>query len=245
MAVARRTVPLAVDALDQLPESCRSCVRWELDPLAAARARRSGAAAEHKQQWWRDALTEGHGGGVLARLEGRTVGYATWSLPGARRRGRRHPDRPGLGRRGAADGAAGRTRAPWRRARPVAGPGGRPPVAARPGRRQRRTRRRGVRRPAGRRRRRAGRPAACCRPGSGWRAASRWCASTPRRRGCGSTPGGWSPGPTTCGPTSRRRGYGCAAPCGPTRPPPRCAGPDMTTAPPPRGRGRACGGAAQ
>ena len=82
MAVARRTVPLAVDALDQLPASCRGCVRWELDPLAGARARRSGDAAQRKQQWWREALTEGHGGGVLARLEGQTVGYATWSLPG-------------------------------------------------------------------------------------------------------------------------------------------------------------------
>ncbi len=82
MAVARRTVPLVVDALDDLPERCRGCVRWELDPLAAGRAARAGDAAARKQQWWREALTEGHGGGVLARLDGHTVGYATWSLPG-------------------------------------------------------------------------------------------------------------------------------------------------------------------
>lgn len=82
MAIARRTVPLASDALDEFPTACRACVRWELDPLSAARARRGHETAEAKQRWWREALAEGHGGGVLARIDGRTAGYATWSRPG-------------------------------------------------------------------------------------------------------------------------------------------------------------------
>ena len=81
MAIARRTVPLAADALDEFPAACRSCVRWELDPLAASRIRHSDQSAQAKQRWWQEALAEGHAGGVLARIEGETVGYASWSWP--------------------------------------------------------------------------------------------------------------------------------------------------------------------
>lgn len=81
MAVARRTAPLTLDALDRLPDPCSSCVRWELDPLAAERARREDSAAEAKRAWWRDALSEGTAGGVLARVDGDTAGYATWARP--------------------------------------------------------------------------------------------------------------------------------------------------------------------
>lgn len=81
VAVARRTAPLTVDALPALPPGCATCVRWELDPLQAASARRRDAAAEAKQQWWREALLEGSAGGVLARVDGITAGYATWARP--------------------------------------------------------------------------------------------------------------------------------------------------------------------
>ncbi len=56
-------------------------MRWELDPLSASRARRAQETPQAKQDWWREALAEGYAGGVLARIEGATVGYATWSLP--------------------------------------------------------------------------------------------------------------------------------------------------------------------
>ncbi len=81
MAIARRTVPLAADGLDEFPAACRACVRWELDPLSASSARRCDETAAAKLDWWRDALAEGYAGGVLARIDGETVGYATWSVP--------------------------------------------------------------------------------------------------------------------------------------------------------------------
>lgn len=81
MAVARRTVPLAADRLSEFPAACRACVRWELDPLSASRARHADRTPAVKQDWWRDALAEGVAGGALARIGGRTVGYATWSHP--------------------------------------------------------------------------------------------------------------------------------------------------------------------
>jgi GNAT superfamily N-acetyltransferase len=81
VAIARRTVPLVADALDEFPAACRSCVRWELDPLGASRARHRDESAQAKHLWWQRALGEGYAGGVLARIEGETAGYATWSLP--------------------------------------------------------------------------------------------------------------------------------------------------------------------
>lgn len=81
MAIGRRTVPLAGSGLASLPVSCRGCVRWELDPLSASRAAAAGTTAQAKRDWWQETLTSGTGGGVLARIDQQTVGYATWSLP--------------------------------------------------------------------------------------------------------------------------------------------------------------------
>lgn len=81
MAIGRRTVPLARSGLDSLPAGCRGCARWELDPLSAARAAAAGTTAQMKRDWWQNTLGTGTGGGVLARIDQRTVGYATWSLP--------------------------------------------------------------------------------------------------------------------------------------------------------------------
>lgn len=94
MAVARRTVALASDWLDELPAACRACVRWELDPMAAARAGRAEAKAAAKRDWWREALVAGHGGGVLARVDQRCVGYVTWSVPGSAGGGGATPTSP-------------------------------------------------------------------------------------------------------------------------------------------------------
>jgi GNAT superfamily N-acetyltransferase len=81
VAIGRRTVSLAGSGLHLLPATCRDCVRWELDPLSAAQAAAAGGTAQAKQQWWQETLTQGYGGGVLARIDQQTVGYATWSLP--------------------------------------------------------------------------------------------------------------------------------------------------------------------
>jgi len=80
VAIARRIAPLATEGLDLLPDACRGCVRWELGPLGVAAAQRHGCVATAKRGWWEDALLEGSAGGVLARIDNRPVGYATWSL---------------------------------------------------------------------------------------------------------------------------------------------------------------------
>lgn len=81
MAIGRRTVPLAGSGLHLLPATCRGCVRWELDPLSATRAAAAEQTAQAKREWWQETLSQGHGGGVLARIDQQTAGYATWSLP--------------------------------------------------------------------------------------------------------------------------------------------------------------------
>jgi len=81
VAIGRRIVPLARSGLHSLPTRCRTCVRWELDPLSAARATTAEMSAQAKRDWWQETLTSGSGGGVLARIDQQTVGYATWALP--------------------------------------------------------------------------------------------------------------------------------------------------------------------
>jgi len=83
VAIGRRTVPLAADGLGELPAPCRACVRWELDPSSGPplAGEDAGNTARAKRAWWEQALSEGDGGGVLARIDQVTVGYATWALP--------------------------------------------------------------------------------------------------------------------------------------------------------------------
>ena len=50
-AASRRLTALTLDNLDDLSRPCRSCVSWELDPVAAQRAQDSGDVALEKEAW--------------------------------------------------------------------------------------------------------------------------------------------------------------------------------------------------
>jgi GNAT superfamily N-acetyltransferase len=81
MAVARRLASLTRDTLDELPEPCRSCVRWELDAVHAARAQADCTRAEAKAAWLSGTLLDWGSCGLVVRVDGAVVGYALYAPP--------------------------------------------------------------------------------------------------------------------------------------------------------------------
>jgi GNAT superfamily N-acetyltransferase len=74
--VARRVVDITLDNLDDLPQSCRSCVYWELDPAAA------GASSEReidKEAWVSETLLQWGSCGKLAYVDGVASGFALFA----------------------------------------------------------------------------------------------------------------------------------------------------------------------
>ena len=49
--MARRVARLTLDTLSDLPESVRSCLFWELDPVRRERVEHAGAAESEKEAW--------------------------------------------------------------------------------------------------------------------------------------------------------------------------------------------------
>lgn len=70
---------LTLDSLDALPMPCRSCVYWELDPVAGERAAQSGDAALEKEAWLSDTLLEWGSCGLLAYVDGTPAGYVLYA----------------------------------------------------------------------------------------------------------------------------------------------------------------------
>src|SRR5439155_5929221 len=54
VAMARRLVNITLDNLGDLPHRCRSCVFWELDPVAGEKARETGGTELEKEAWISD-----------------------------------------------------------------------------------------------------------------------------------------------------------------------------------------------
>jgi GNAT superfamily N-acetyltransferase len=69
--VGRRVAPLTLDSLDDLPVRCRGCVFWELDPVGAARAERSGDPSFEKEG----------SVGRIAYVDDVPAGYVTYAPP--------------------------------------------------------------------------------------------------------------------------------------------------------------------
>jgi len=76
--VSRRTVPLTVDRLADLPSSCAQCLFWELDPVRRSRVCNAEAASE-KQTWVSTVLREWGSCGRVAVVDGVTVGYLIYA----------------------------------------------------------------------------------------------------------------------------------------------------------------------
>jgi hypothetical protein len=79
--MSRRVVNLTLDVLSDLPQPCRSCVFWELDPVAGARAVESGDPALEKEAWVSATLLEWGSCGKLVYVDDAPAGYVLHAPP--------------------------------------------------------------------------------------------------------------------------------------------------------------------
>lgn len=79
--MSRRTVNLTLDNLDDLPLRCRRCIFWELDPLAADRAREAGDTGLEKESWVSATLLDWGSCGKIAYVDGVAAGFVMYAPP--------------------------------------------------------------------------------------------------------------------------------------------------------------------
>ncbi|GGJ88063.1 GNAT family N-acetyltransferase [Pilimelia anulata] len=79
--MSRRLVSLTLDTLEDLPRSCRQCVYWELDPVAAERACATGDPGLEKEAWVSQTLLEWGSCGKLAYVDGMPAGFIMYAPP--------------------------------------------------------------------------------------------------------------------------------------------------------------------
>jgi GNAT superfamily N-acetyltransferase len=79
--MARRLVNITLDNLGDLPHRCRSCVFWELDPVAGEKARETGGTDLEKEAWISDTLLEWGSCGKLMYVDGLSAGYVLYAPP--------------------------------------------------------------------------------------------------------------------------------------------------------------------
>jgi hypothetical protein len=79
--MSRRLVNLTLDTLEDLPRSCRRCVYWELDPVAAERACTSGDPELEKEAWVSQTLLEWGSCGKLVYIDGMPAGFVMFAPP--------------------------------------------------------------------------------------------------------------------------------------------------------------------
>lgn len=80
--MARRLVNITLDNLDDLPPRCRSCVRWELDPVSAERAQEAGDLGLEKEAWISATLLDWGSCGKVLYVDGVPAGYVLFAPPG-------------------------------------------------------------------------------------------------------------------------------------------------------------------
>ena len=79
--MGRRLSPLTLDTLGDLPDGCRSCVTWELDPVAARRAAEAGDTAFEKEAWVSATLLEWGSCGRIAYVDEMPAGFVMYAPP--------------------------------------------------------------------------------------------------------------------------------------------------------------------
>lgn len=94
MTADRRLEPLALDNLDDLLEPCRSCVFWELDPVAEQRARAAGDPDLEKEAWVSATLLRWGSCGTLLYQDDAPRGYILYAPPAFVRRSSTFPTSP-------------------------------------------------------------------------------------------------------------------------------------------------------
>jgi len=92
--MSRRLVSLTLDTLEDLPRSCRACVFWELDPVAADRACKAGDPGLEKEAWVSQTLLEWGSCGKLIYVDGMPAGFAMFAPPAYAPRSMAFPTSP-------------------------------------------------------------------------------------------------------------------------------------------------------
>lgn len=77
----RRLASLTLDTLPELPRTCRSCVFWELSPVAAQQASIAGDRVLEKEAWVSRTLLEWGSCGKLVYVDDVPRGYVLYAPP--------------------------------------------------------------------------------------------------------------------------------------------------------------------
>ncbi|MFF4549614.1 GNAT family N-acetyltransferase [Streptomyces sp. NPDC001435] len=79
--MGRRLVPLTLDNLQDLPQRCRACVFWELDPVSGEAAVRAGTPALEKEAWISAVLLDWGSCGRVVYVDDAPVGFVLYAPP--------------------------------------------------------------------------------------------------------------------------------------------------------------------
>ncbi|MGW6008867.1 GNAT family N-acetyltransferase [Streptomyces sp. NPDC055210] len=79
--MGRRLVPLTLDNLQDLPERCRACVFWELDPVSGQAAVKAGTPDLEKEAWISAVLLEWGSCGRVVCVDDTPVGFVMYAPP--------------------------------------------------------------------------------------------------------------------------------------------------------------------
>jgi GNAT superfamily N-acetyltransferase len=77
--MSRHLVNLTLDTLEDLPRPCRTCVFWELDPVAAEQACAAGDPGLEKEAWVSETLLEWGSCGKMVYVNGAPAGYVMYA----------------------------------------------------------------------------------------------------------------------------------------------------------------------
>ncbi|MCK8676296.1 GNAT family N-acetyltransferase [Streptomyces lichenis] len=79
--MGRRLVPLTLDNLPDLPQRCRACVFWELDPVSGAAAIKAGTSELEKEGWISAVLLDWGSCGRVVYVDDAPVGFVLYAPP--------------------------------------------------------------------------------------------------------------------------------------------------------------------
>ncbi|MFD4275095.1 GNAT family N-acetyltransferase [Streptomyces cyaneofuscatus] len=79
--MGRRLVPLTLDNLQDLPERCRACVFWELDPVSGEAAVKAGKPELEKEAWISAVLLEWGSCGRVVYVDDVPAGFVLYAPP--------------------------------------------------------------------------------------------------------------------------------------------------------------------
>ena len=92
--MSRRVVNITLDNLEDLPRRCRSCVFWELSPVAGERSVDVGGEALEKEAWVSRTLLEWGSCGKIVYVEGVAAGFVMYAPPSSVPRSMAFPTSP-------------------------------------------------------------------------------------------------------------------------------------------------------